>query len=218
MTVRAPQDGIVLERLAVAGDELKAGAPVCSLYDPERLRVRVDVPQSDVEALAVGQEAEVLSDSRPGRPYAGEVLRIVQLADIQKVTLEAQVRIQDADALLRPDMLAQVRFYSRADATAAADAGGDGRRRLAVRRDLVTEGSVWVHDPAGDRAVRRPVRTGAEVQGPDGTPHLEILEGLDWTVELIDGGRSSLPVAAGAEGVPITIRRTAGEDAGGAQR
>ena len=218
MTVRAPQDGIVLERLAVAGDELKAGAPVCSLYEPERLRVRVDVPQSDVEALVVGQEAEVLSDSRPGRPYAGEVLRIVQLADIQKVTLEAQVRIQDADALLRPDMLAQVRFYSRADAAAPADASGDGRRRLAVRRDLVTEGSVWIHDPAGDRAVRRPVRTGAEVQGPDGTPHLEILEGLDWTVELIDGGRSSLPSAAGAEGVPITIRRTAGEDAGGAQR
>ena len=94
----------------------------------------------------------------------------------------------------------------------AAGAGGARPRERLSGLGLDASGHL------GDRAVRRPVRTGAEVQGPDGTPHLEILEGLDWTVELIDGGRSSLPSAAGAEGVPITIRRTAGEDAGGAQR
>ena len=218
MTVRAPQDGIVLERLAVAGDELKAGSPVCSLYDPQSLRIRVDVPQSDVEALALGQEAEILSDSRPGRPYAGRVLRIVQLADIQKVTLEAQVRVLDADELLRPDMLAQVRFYSSARPTAAPGSRASTRRRLAVPPDLVTGGAVWVHDPVGDRAVRRAVRTGSAVTGPDGSALLEIVEGIDWSVELIDEGRVALPADAGPEGAPIVVREATGEDAGGAQR
>ena len=200
----APQDGVVLERLATAGDPLTTGAPVCSLYDPSALRIRVDVPQAEVGTLGMGQEAEILADSRPGTAYAGEVLRVVQLADIQKVTLEVQVRVLDPDGLLRPDMLAQVRFFSRAEESTSP--GADRRRRrLAIPRALVTDGRVWVHDPDGDLAVRRAVKTGVERPGPDGTPLVEVLEGLDWTVELIDMGREMLPTDGAPEGVPVEV-------------
>ncbi|MDB4417353.1 efflux RND transporter periplasmic adaptor subunit [bacterium] len=216
MVIRAPQDGIVLERLAVTGDELEAGGPVCSLYDPATLRVRVDVPQADVGALAPGQEAEVLADSRTSRPYAGEVLRIVQLADIQKVTLEVQVRVLDADNLLRPDMLAQVRFFSGAEPAAEGPAA-QATRRLAVPAELVRDGAVWVHQPEGNLAVRREIKTGPERRGPDGQRLIEVLEGLDWTVELIDRGRDRFPSDAPTAGVPITLTQQAGRAAGGDQ-
>ena len=218
MVVRAPQDGIVLERLAVTGDELEAGGPVCSLYDPTTLRVRVDVPQTDVGALAAGQEAEVLADSRPSLPYAGQILRIVQLADIQKVTLEVQVRVLDADDLLRPDMLAQVRFFSSSEDPGASSPGGTAERaarRLAVPAELVRDGAIWVHEPDGDLAVRQQVRTGAEQRGPDGQRLIEVLDGLDWTMELIDGGRALLPADAPPTGVPIALNQQAGTAAGG---
>lgn len=217
MVVVSPMDGVVLERLAVAGDELRAGAPICSLYDPATLRVRVDVPQPDVGALAMGQEAEILADSRPGQPYGGQVLRVVQLADIQKVTLEVQVRVLDADDLLRPDMLAQVRFFSSED----SDTGGEASqatRRLAVPSALVREGAIWVHDPDGDLAVRRQLKLGEERTGPDGQRLIEVLEGLDWTVELIDQGRDLLPVDAPSEGVPIALINPAGATAGGQEQ
>lgn len=217
MVVLSPVDGVVLERLAVAGDELGAGAPVCSLYDPTTLRVRVDVPQPDVGVLARGQEAEILADSRPGQPYAGEVLRVVQLADIQKVTLEVQVRVLDADDLLRPDMLAQVRFFSSEDRATDGEAS-QVARRLAVPVGLVRDGAIWVHEPDGDLAVRRRVQLGEERTGPDGQRLVEVLEGLDWTVELIDDGRELLPTDAGPEGVPIALSQRSGTTAGGEQR
>jgi len=204
MVVLAPRDGVVLERLAVAGDELPRGAPICSTYDPTTLRVRVDVPQPDVGALAMGQEAEILADSRPGQPYGGQVLRVVQLADIQKVTLEVQVRVLDADDFLRPDMLAQVRFYSSEDGAPGADAARVSRR-LAVPASLVRDGTIWVHEPDGDLAVLRRIQLGAERLGPDGQRLVEVLEGLDWTVELIASGREQLPAEAPPEGVPVAI-------------
>jgi len=82
MIVRAPVDGVVLERLAVPGMTLTAES-VCTLYDPNSLRVRVDVPQANVAGLLVGQRVEILSQSRKGQPYQGEVLRVVQRADIR---------------------------------------------------------------------------------------------------------------------------------------
>lgn len=166
MAVVAPTDGVVLERLAAPGEELKPGAPVASLYDPARLRVRVDVPQSDVESLTVGMAAEVQSESRPGRPYPGEVIRIVQRADIQKVTLEAQVRIADADGLLRPDMLTQVRFLSPEPETAAPGEADGGAAALGVPEELIRDGGVWVYDPVDGVARRRAVEVvGAAVDG-----------------------------------------------------
>ncbi len=216
MVVRAPEDGIVLERLAVTGDPLKAGAAVCSLYDPGSLRVRVDVPQTEVGALATGLEVEVLADSRAGRPYAGEVLRVVQLADIQKVTLEVQVRILEPDDRLRPDMLAQVRFFSRPEEPSDGEAV-QAPRRIAVPLELVRDGAIWVHQPRGNLAIRRPIKTGREQRGPGGERLIEVLEGLDWTVELIDRGREQLPADAPEAGVPITIHQPDGGAAEGNQ-
>jgi HlyD family secretion protein len=185
MIVRSPVAGVVLERLTVPGmvlDVNTTGHEVCSVYDPTSLRVRVDVPQDDVEQLFVGQRAEIQTNARPGRPYTGEILRLVQLADIQKVTLEAQVRITDGDALIRPDMLAQVRFFG----SGQADGAGTGRVMLIPER-LVTGGAVWVLDPNDRTAVRRTVELGG-TRGED----VEVLSGLNATDKVLDSGDQEL--------------------------
>ncbi|MEM1447515.1 MAG: efflux RND transporter periplasmic adaptor subunit [Planctomycetota bacterium] len=202
MVVRTPVGGVVLERLTVPGmvlGLLKEGHEVCSLYDPGSLRVRVDVPQDDVDRLFVGQRAEIVTNARSDRPYAGEVIRLVQLADIQKVTLEAQVRITDGDALLRPDMLAQVRFFGSGAASdtgsESAPSGGRGRVFLIPNR-LVEDGAVWVLDPTTNVAQRREIELGAE-RGGD----VEVLAHLDATTKVLDPGSSALE-----EGARVRIR------------
>ncbi|MEL6713939.1 MAG: HlyD family efflux transporter periplasmic adaptor subunit [Planctomycetota bacterium] len=197
--VRAPRAGVVLERLASDGESLAPGAPACSLFAPDALRVRVDVPQGDVERLSVGQRTEVLTDARPGRPYAGEVIRVVQRADIQKVTLEAQVRVVDADDLVKPDMLAQVRFFG---AAAEGDRSADGaRERFGVETRLLRGDRAWVYEPASGVARDRVLELGAEVQTQDGRRVREVLGGLDFTEELIDEGRDAVAASAGDAGV-----------------
>jgi len=191
MEVRAPAGGVVLERLTVPGMVLSVavqGHAVCSLYDPASLRVRVDVPQPDVEHLFVGQRVEVDAESRRGRPYRGEVLRVVQQANLSKVTLEAQVLVLDGDELLRPEMLAQVRFYGRP--TEGGEGATEAPEIVLAPSALVEAGHVWVV-AAGGRAERRAVELGAE--------HGELVEvraGLNLTDKLIeqvaDGGRAAL--------------------------
>lgn len=191
MEVRSPSAGVVLERLTVPGMVLSTGAmghEVCSLYDPENLRVRVDVPQPEVGRIFVGQRAEIESESRRRKPYQGEVLRVVQRANLSKVTLEVQVRILDPDELVRPEMLAQVRFFGSEAGSQEPEAEEPQTEQnvVLIPRRLVREGAVWVVG-AGNLAQRRRLQLG----GQHGEL-VEVLDGLNLTDKLIDSGREDL--------------------------
>lgn len=190
MEVRAPADGIVLERLASPGTAIGAdGAAVCTLYDPMSIRVRVDIPQGEVGKVGVGMRAEVLSESRPNRPYHGEVIRLVHKADIQKVTLQVHVRIDDADALVRPEMLVQARFLSSGSSNGVAETGATVT--LVPARLLADGNSIWVVDGATRTALLRRVELGAR-QGDE----VEVKSGVNASDKLIDGGRDGLQAGA----------------------
>ncbi len=191
MKVTAPINGVVLIRDAQPGSVVGPGAEataICHLYDPEKLRVRVDVPQGQVAGVSAGQRAEIRCDVRRQRPYQGKVLRIVDAADIQKVTLEVQVRVIDPDGLLKPDMLCQVAVYRD------PGSGSQTNRSAAVRipaRCLAAPDSVWVLDGNNGRATRRQVKTGSKVGGD-----VIILEGLNMTDKVVDRGMQNLEEGA----------------------
>jgi RND family efflux transporter MFP subunit len=185
MTVRAPAAGVVLARLAVPGQPVGSGdgegGAICTLFDPDRLRVRVDVPQELVAQASSGQEARILATTRPARPYRGSVIRIVTQADINKVTLQVHVAVQDPDELLRPETLCQVQFLAMGTATEA----GPELLRLPAR---VVEGdAVWLLLPDGRRATRRKV----QVQARDGDWVL-VAGGVNESDKVIDSGREGL--------------------------
>lgn len=190
MTVVSPVDGVVLTREAAPGAVVgpsPAAAAVVHLYDPKRLRVRVDVPQGQVATASVGQRAEVRCDVRRDRPYQGQVLRIVEVALIDKVTLEIQVRILDPDHLLKPDMLCQVAVFR-------PDTGKGTSLSAPVRieaRCLVGPDTVWVVDGQTGRATRRRVRT-----GPRSGQDIVVLEGLNLTDKVIASGLERLQKGA----------------------
>jgi RND family efflux transporter MFP subunit len=201
-TVRAPAAGIVLQRLAQAGSAVGGPnePPVCTLYDPKSLRVRVDVEQSEVARVAVGRRARVRSPMRPDRLHAGEVTRVVHYADVQKVTLQVHVRLLEPDDSLRPEMLVEVRFLAD-DAPAPVDDVAGGATvaipsRLLLERDGATR--VWVVDPISGRATLRPV----DVERRDGERAL-VRSGLNVSDKVIDEGRETL-----REGARVTVAAT----------
>lgn len=216
--VTSDQGGVVLERLVVAGETLAPGHAVCSLFDPASLRVRVDVPQDEIAQVRVGQTAEILADARPGKPYQGEVIRIVERADIQKVTLEAQVRVVDADGLLRPDMLTQVRFFTEggddSGSSASASGAGSSSRTVAVRVALPTkvieDGALWLFDPVANQARRVEVELGSPVATPEGATGdwVEVRSGINLTDKVVDGGRAALAATATERGTsgPFAVK------------
>lgn len=136
--VRAPIAGVVLARLAVPGmaaGSMQDGKALVELYDPAQLQVRADVPLADAGRIAIGDRAEIAVDVMPDRTFRGEVIRVVQQADIAKNTVQAKVRLLDPAPQLKPEMLARVKLFPQVagEATAAAS----GRSTIWVRADLV---------------------------------------------------------------------------------
>ncbi len=144
MEIRSPIDGIVLDRLVSPGSRLDlAGslihsAHVVHLYDPGSLQVRVDVPLADAGSVGLEQEAFVEVQVIPDKKFKGRVTRFLHQADIQKNTVEVKVSLDDPDPILKPEMLARVRFL-------AGDARVESRQRVFAPSVLLGDGSaVWV--------------------------------------------------------------------------
>ena len=191
MTVRAPVGGVVMERVAVPGMLMHAEDPdheiVCLLFDPKQVRIRVDVSQSDIQKVSIGQKAEIQSQAKRTKPYQGEVLRIVQRADIQKVTLQVHVRVLDGDSLLRPEMLCQVKLLGDVGTASAPAQRGHSPGFLVPARVVVGEQFVWTLDPESSRARKRSI----EIGGKNGDWVL-VRQGINVTDKIIDLGKDQL--------------------------
>lgn len=68
----APRAGLVFDTLFEPGEHVAAGQPVVVLLPPGNVKVRAFVPEPEIGAVQVGDEARVYIDGRP-QPVVGEV-------------------------------------------------------------------------------------------------------------------------------------------------
>ena len=78
--IRSPIDGVVLHRWRKMGESVMAGAanPILSVGDVSRLVVRVDVDETDVARIRLGQRSYVTAQAYPDQRFTGRVVRIGQ--------------------------------------------------------------------------------------------------------------------------------------------
>jgi multidrug efflux pump subunit AcrA (membrane-fusion protein) len=176
-TVLAPVDGIVLRLEAQPGDQVGHDTKgIVALYDPQRLRARIDVPFDSVAGIHEGQAVEIRSDTIGDRVVRGVVQRLQHESDLLKNTLQVKVGLIDPPALLRPETLCRARFL--AGDGRAVGAGGDPAARpnassgdvatCVVPASSVQGDSVFVLDPGSGTA--RAVAV--EVLGSDGNDRI----------------------------------------------
>lgn len=184
MTIISPVAGVVMRRLVAPGAKVMLGsdmehsAHIVHVYDPKKLQVRVDVPLADAAKVGVGQKAQVIVDVLPDQEFAGIVTRFVHQADISKNTIEVKVAIKNPSPLLKPDMLARVKFLAtpREDGATPA-AGASSLVVYAPRKAVRGEGDnahVWLVTPGESRLKKRAVTLGGE----RGDGWVAVLEGL----------------------------------------
>jgi RND family efflux transporter MFP subunit len=118
--IRAPFDAVVLTKNADVGDIVtpigaaaEAKAAVVTIADMKSLQVEVDVSESNIEGVKVGQPCEIQLDALPESRFRGEVHMIVPTADRTKATVTVKVRFIDKDSRILPEMSAKVAFLSR---------------------------------------------------------------------------------------------------------
>jgi HlyD family secretion protein len=90
-TLTAPYDAMVTTRLKELGSALGAGEPVFTLIDPKTIWVLAYIDESKAGEIKVGQPAEIVLRSMPGKHFQGKVARIQPESD--RVNEERKVEV-----------------------------------------------------------------------------------------------------------------------------
>ncbi len=188
--VTAPWDGIITQRNCAVGNlitpaALAAGRDLFRLSDISKLRVFVNVPQSNVDDVRVGQSAKVRVPEL-NRVLTGAVVRNSNALENQTRTLLAEVNVTNQRRALLPGMYVQVTIetqnprkmvlvpgdtiVTRADGIFVAvvtPANTIEFRKIQVGRDFGTEIEAVSGLAEGDRVVVNPsddVKSGTSVK------------------------------------------------------
>lgn len=164
--IRAPFDAVVLTKNADIGDIVtpigaaaEAKAAVVTIADMNSLQVEVDVSESNINQVKVGQPCEIQLDALPDSRFRGAVHMIVPTADRTKATVMVKVRFIDNDSRILPEMSAKVALLSRETK--------DEERKLltALSKDAVItrNGKNFIFLIKDDRVIKTPIIIGKQL-------------------------------------------------------
>lgn len=198
-TLRAPLDGVITERFVHPGAFVRSAAdgattPLLSIARTDKLRLALEIPESDASFVRVGTGVEITLRAIRSQAMQAEITRVAGALRPQTRTLPVEVDLINNDGDLAPGMYAQVTVLLETKARALLIPS----KSIRVRG---TDLSVLV---ANDRVARAvPVTIGYD----DGI-WAEVLSGLKGD-ELIITSATSV-VAPGAPVVPVGGQAGAG--------
>ena len=200
--IRAPYDGLVVERFKDTGEWISPGVAVCHLAAINHTVVKVPVSENLIRYVKSGQAVAVVVKAL-NREFTGKVQTIVPKVDPKSKTFEMRVQIDYTQGLLQ-------------NMTATVDVPSGMRRSLKmIERDAMVrfQGKEFVYTVNDNKAKILPIQVVAvegEYLGVD-APHIKagmpiVVDGNerlqpDQPVQIVDRvGRSNDAGTAGTKG------------------
>jgi len=175
LELKAPIDGLVVERLGTVGELLDKGKEFYTISDPSTVWCIASVNEADSGALQIGQPVEVQLLAFKKDTFAGRVVLPGQAVNETTRTLEARIEVDNPDRKLKPGMFATVSIPT--------DTIGN---HLVIPDEAVQtvngQSCVFVEEQP-DMYRLRPVRLGEQFTGQD-----EVLEGLTEGTRIVTTG------------------------------
>ncbi len=170
--LRAPTNGVVVQRLVEAGQVVAAGQSVYTLAAAGDREVLIGLPEQDVPRFRIGQAVTVTVWSQPDARFPAHVRELSPAADDSR-TFATRITFDNPNAPV--DIGQSARVYAADARTASA---------LSVPLSAVTaeQGApyVWVLDPATSTIKRTMVTLGTYDR--ESVPVLSGLKPSDWVV------------------------------------
>jgi RND family efflux transporter MFP subunit len=184
-TLRAPIDGVVVERPALPGMEVRAdaGTPLVTVADLSRVWVLADVYERDLGRAMRGQRAEVRVPAYPGEVFTGPVTYVGEMVDPATRTVKIRVELANPGARLKPEMFARVSLAAGPGTPAALSVPASA---------VISDGAASAVVVAlGDgRYERRTIEAGPEADG-----RVRVLAGLKPGEQVVTAGALYLKTA-----------------------
>jgi HlyD family secretion protein len=165
--IRAPMDGIVIERSVTAGQTVAASLqapPLFTIGDLRAVSVEIVVDEADIAGIRIGQPATFTIDAYPDKVFAGTIAQVRKAPHTQDnvVTYTVVAAAKNDELLLLPGMTAKADIIAgeRPDALQVPTAA------LRYRPQGVVQPSgshVWVFDGHAIRPVAVRVGTSSNV-------------------------------------------------------
>lgn len=113
--LHSPVDGVVLSTAAETGEYLNPGTPVLTVAELDRPWLRAYINEPDLGRVRLNQEAEVSTDTYPGKVYRGRVSFIASEAEFTpksvqtrqervKLVYRIKIALENPDHELKPGM------------------------------------------------------------------------------------------------------------------
>jgi membrane fusion protein, multidrug efflux system len=173
--LEASDDGLIVQRLAEAGQVVAAGQPVFVLAADGDREIVISLPEQGIERYAVGQQVTVGLWSKPDQRIAGELRELSPAADQAARTYAARIRIAAEAPGIELGQSARVLFRH------------NGKQALGLPLPALTADGgrhyVWVVDPQAMTVQRRAVEI-----GPFGDNTATVLDGLGADEWVVAGG------------------------------
>ena len=110
--VVAPLDGVIIWRYADTGALIQSGSnndvqdiPIVRLSESGLLRLRMPVPENDVQYVHIGDTMQIRVDAI-GRSFTGKVVRFTREVNFETRTMQTEVDVENKDLSIDPGMYA----------------------------------------------------------------------------------------------------------------
>ncbi len=121
MTLTAPRDGVILDRLFSEGEIAAPLAPILVLADLRQVTLTVYLPETVYGRVNLGDEVAVYVDSWPERAFTGKVTYIASRAEFTPTNVQTpderarlvyavEISLPNEDLALKPGMIADAVF------------------------------------------------------------------------------------------------------------
>jgi len=179
ITVKAAQPGEIVSPVSAGGGYTRTG--ICTIVDMDSLEVEVDVSESYINRIYVGQAVNVRLNAYPDWQIASRVIAVIPAADRAKATIKVRVGFQEKDSRIGPEMGIHAAFQEKgsgnapnpalntgffvpAEAVVSRDErGGTGRLFVVVGEQLEARDVALGLESARGRLVTAGVKAGDRV-------------------------------------------------------
>ena len=150
----APFSGFIASKDAEIGQNSAPGMPIVKLVSIGNVKVKISVPEDDVQRIAKGSSMKIIVPALNNREFSGRVTERGVSADPRSRTYEVKATIQNSDGQLLPGMICQA-FTNYMQGTTGVFIPAN-----LVQLDGDNKTFVWVVN--GGKAVKREITISSE--------------------------------------------------------
>lgn len=179
LELRAPFAGEIVERTAVQGAMVEMGKPLFMLADTTALWAMVNIPESQISKVQVGQKVELSIESLPGQTFTGTLTWLSAKVDDRTRMARGRVEVSNADGRLKAQMFARARIVT-SNSDRAVNVPQSALQNVSGTTVVFVKSSEDIFEA-------RPVQLGAKHNG-----NVEIVTGLKAGEKVVVAGSFAL--------------------------